>query len=120
MLPDYTIGVISLWYGEIAAIPPGWHLCDGTNGTPDLRDRFIIGAGSTYNPYDTGAAPQHAHTLTTDSHIHHFPAGSDIYSPPSGPTPPSGFAAITTDTATTDPTNHLPPWHQIVYMQFLG
>lgn len=46
-------GIICLWGGAIVDIPAGWHLCDGTNGTPDLRDRFVIGAGSTYNPDDT-------------------------------------------------------------------
>lgn len=37
-------GVILLWSGTIATIPQGWALCDGTNGTPDLRDRFVVGA----------------------------------------------------------------------------
>jgi microcystin-dependent protein len=37
-------GVITMWYGTIANIPTGWLLCDGTNGTPDLRNRFILGA----------------------------------------------------------------------------
>ena len=37
-------GIISMWSGAIAAIPAGWLLCDGTNSTPDLRDRFVIGA----------------------------------------------------------------------------
>lgn len=37
-------GVIAMWSGAIADIPAGWYLCDGNNGTPDLRDRFIVGA----------------------------------------------------------------------------
>ena len=37
-------GVIVMWSGAIADIPSGWKICDGTNGTPDLRDRFIVGA----------------------------------------------------------------------------
>lgn len=37
-------GTIVMWSGSIASIPLGWLLCDGTNGTPDLRDKFIIGA----------------------------------------------------------------------------
>lgn len=41
-------GVITLWYGSIVSIPAGWYLCDGNNGTPDLRDRFIVGAGNVY------------------------------------------------------------------------
>jgi len=37
-------GIICMWSGSISTIPNGWLLCDGTNGTPDLRSRFIIGA----------------------------------------------------------------------------
>jgi len=37
-------GAIVMWSGKISDIPEGWALCDGTNGTPDLRDRFIVGA----------------------------------------------------------------------------
>lgn len=49
-------GIISLWYGSIASVPSGWYLCDGSNGTPDLRDRFIVGAGSTYSVAATGGS----------------------------------------------------------------
>jgi hypothetical protein len=49
-------GIISLWSGSIATIPSGWLLCDGSNGTPDLRDRFVVGAGSTYVVDATGGA----------------------------------------------------------------
>lgn len=49
-------GIISLWYGSVASVPAGWFLCDGTNGTPDLRDRFIVGAGSTYAVAATGGS----------------------------------------------------------------
>ena len=38
------VGGIVMWSGTVATIPAGWQLCDGTNGTPDLRDRFVIGA----------------------------------------------------------------------------
>lgn len=39
-------GFIGMWSGTIASIPTGWYLCNGSNGTPDLRDKFIIGASS--------------------------------------------------------------------------
>jgi len=42
--------IICVWAGPIAEIPAGWVLCDGNNSTPDLRDRFLLGAGSTYAP----------------------------------------------------------------------
>lgn len=48
------VGGIIMWAGAIADIPEGWALCDGTDETPDLRDRFIVGAGSSYSIDDTG------------------------------------------------------------------
>lgn len=53
-------GIISLWYGSIATIPSGWTLCNGSNGTPDLRNRFVIGAHS-----DNGGVANT--TITTSS-----------------------------------------------------
>ena len=63
-------GGIIMWSGNIAAIPTGWALCNGSNGTPDLRDRFIVGAGSTYSVAGTGGSkdatlPSHTHTATS-------------------------------------------------------
>jgi len=52
--PAVPTGVILLWSGSTGSVPSGWYLCDGTNGTPDLRDRFIIGAGNTYAVNATG------------------------------------------------------------------
>lgn len=45
----FTIGMIMAWNGSIPNIPTGWHICDGTNGTPNLQNQFIVGAGSTYS-----------------------------------------------------------------------
>lgn len=66
-------GSIIPWYGNIADIPDGFALCNGSNGTPDLRDRFIVGAGSSYALRATGGAasvslsvsqmPSHEHFL---------------------------------------------------------
>jgi microcystin-dependent protein len=68
-------GGIIIWSGDIAAIPSGWLLCDGGSGTPDLRDRFVVGAGLGYAVGDTGGSvsvtletanlPSHAHTLSS-------------------------------------------------------
>ncbi len=41
-------GLVILYYGDVDEIPPGWHLCDGTEGTIDLRDKLVPGAGNTY------------------------------------------------------------------------
>ena len=69
---SFVTGMIILWYGNTGNIPTGFVLCDGNNSTPDLRDRFIVGAGSAYSPGDTGGAnsvtltvnqiPPHTHT----------------------------------------------------------
>jgi hypothetical protein len=56
------VGGIILWSGSTATIPAGWQLCDGTNSTPDLRDRFVIGAGNTYAVAATGGAATHTHS----------------------------------------------------------
>lgn len=50
----FSVGTIVMWYGVIGGIPTGWQICDGTGGTPDLRDKFVIGAGATYAYGDTG------------------------------------------------------------------
>jgi len=60
-------GAIMLWSGAVGAIPSGYVLCDGLNATPDLRDRFVIGAGSTYAVAATGGATT---TSTVVAHTH--------------------------------------------------
>jgi len=88
------IGGIIMWSGQIASIPDGWALCDGLQSTPDLRNRFVMGAGSGNGPLGqhrnvgaTGGAetvtltvgqlPAHNHGVsgnTTDggAHTHNF------------------------------------------------
>ena len=50
----FTAGMIMMFYGDVGDIPSGWALCDGNNGRPDLRNRFIVGVGSDYVLGDTG------------------------------------------------------------------
>jgi len=73
-------GGIIMWSGLIASIPTGWALCDGNNGTPDLRNRFIVGAGDTYDRNDTGGSTttstDGSHTHTTDTSGAHDHGGS--------------------------------------------
>jgi microcystin-dependent protein len=73
-------GSITLWSGATSALPVGWVLCDGTNGAPDLRGRFIIGAGSTYAVGATGGSADavvvaHSHTITDPGHAHDLALG---------------------------------------------
>lgn len=101
-----------LWYGAIGAIPAGYVLCDGNNGTPNLQNKFIVGAGDTYPVDDTGGSVQHNHAFTGDGHSHTIPAGTNIAG--------GGTYAFWTDTdpavGTTDDTNHLPPYHALAYI----
>ncbi len=64
-------GGIIMWSGAIVDIPSGWYLCNGSNGTPDLRNRFIVGAGDTYAVDATGGEATHALTeAELASHLH--------------------------------------------------
>jgi len=68
-------GTIQIWSGSLGTIPNGWQLCDGTNGSPDLRDRFVAGAGSTYAPDDTGGSATHVLTdseVPVRDHVHEY------------------------------------------------
>jgi hypothetical protein len=57
-------GIIVLWSGATTSVPKGWALCDGTNGTPNLRDKFVVGAGSTYAVAATGGSnAAHTHSI---------------------------------------------------------
>ncbi len=51
-------GMITMWSGDITKIPPGWALCDGTNGTPDLRGRFVLGYNPTQQTDPSGGTPR--------------------------------------------------------------
>ncbi|WP_271782233.1 hypothetical protein [Aquimarina algiphila] len=68
------IGSIMMWSGSVASIPKGWALCNGANGTPDLRNRFIVGAGSSYNVGAKGGADQV--TLTQNQMPSHYHDGN--------------------------------------------
>jgi len=64
-------GVVVMWSGATTAVPSGWALCDGSNGTPDLRDRFVVGAGSGYASGNTGGVNSidisHSHAIAAES-----------------------------------------------------
>ena len=70
-------GGIILWSGSSSNIPAGWALCDGTNGTPNLVDKFVVGATGSYATGATGGSkdaivPSHSHTFSgsaTDKYI---------------------------------------------------
>lgn len=83
--PALPSGVIVIWSGSVGSVPVGYVLCDGTNGTPDLRNSFILGAGNAYAVGQTGGSTDaivvsHTHTansVVTDSGHQHFIANTD-------------------------------------------
>ena len=91
------VGGIIMWSGNIVNLPSWWQICDGTNGTPDLRNQFLVGAGDTYAvdatggtitsswshthsvSGATGADGAHTHTLTVSNestHTHRYTSGN--------------------------------------------
>jgi hypothetical protein len=133
-------GVISLWYGSIGSVPTGWYLCDGANGTPDLRNRFVVGAGSTYSVAATGGSTDavvvsHTHTTTTTvtdpGHVH-GQLGNGALCPGGGSQVPLGNfgsafstasnttgigVSVTNATAGVSGTNaNLPPYYALAYI----
>lgn len=107
------VGMILLFNLAIAKIPEHWALCDGSLGTPDLRDKFIVGAGDTYDPGDTGGDVDHQHDFTSDIHYHQLVSGTDIVENEDFSPLLDGAVA----TGTTDNGNVLPPYHGIVFIK---
>lgn len=109
-------GIICLWSGAIVDIPAGWSLCDGGNGRPDLRDKFVIGAGSTYAPDDTGGVVNHTHEFTGNGHVHGIPQTAGC---PGGGGNPC-LDGLDTDSevaaGTTDSDGSLPPYFALAYI----
>lgn len=81
----FSQGMIIMWAGSSGSIPLGWLLCDGTNGTPNLRDKFIIGSGGQYATGSNGGS--NSLTLTVDNlpaHQHNFDTPYSLDSSGSG------------------------------------
>jgi hypothetical protein len=138
----FVAGMIMLWSGSSASIPSGWVLCDGSNSTPDLRNRFVVGAGSTYAVGATGGSadaivvshthtatstvtdPGHRHTVRTDlgangSWVGNSGVGSGPYDISNAAlTATTGITVATTNASTgSSGTNaNLPPYYALCYI----
>ena len=137
-------GMIVMWSGSAASIPAGWSLCDGTNGTPDLRGKFIVGAGGSYAVGATGGAetvtlteaqmPSHAHGGSTDiqgNHSHTYQMKAITGGDPGGGDPQSiglgnfntGVAGAHAHNITTDsrgsgaPHENRPPYYALCFIR---
>lgn len=114
-MPQIKSGMILLWSGAIGLIPGGYVICDGTHGTPDLRDRFILGAGATF-PVDFSAGSfTHTHNFTGDGHYHELDVGVGL----TGGTAIDNFTTVDAATGTTDPGNSVPPFYALAWIMKL-
>lgn len=131
-------GGIIMWSGTLANIPAGWYLCDGDNGTPDLRDKFVCGAANGANPGTTGGAATHTHTVNshthTIAHAHTYSGTTDNYTAPynaagdgstsspthahtySGTTSTSSDNSGASGTLTSNAGSSLPPFYALAFI----
>ena len=125
------VGCIVLWSGSVATIPAGYLLCNGAYGTPNLADRFILGAGNLYAPAAAGGStdlvvPSHTHSITDPGHLHYSSGTTggaliglstvDYDNANNIPTTTAttGIAIVTTGES---PTNaNMPPYYALCYI----
>ena len=135
----FPSGGIILWSGSVASIPSGWVLCNGSNSTPDLRDKFIVGAGSTYAVGNTGGSadavvvshthtatstvtdPGHNHTYTSYANLTGTAGANPIWANTSTVNTGNAYTnitvATTNSTAGVSGTNaNLPPYYALCYI----
>ena len=146
--PGIPIGLIVMWAGSIEDLPTGWEICNGSNGTPDLRKKFIQGVPSGDDPGSSGGSlthnhtytdiPSHSHSLSSEgySHTHEYDMsvfyGTFLY--PSAPVlRPSSTSTYSADVphthimneagiaeCTTQNSDHLPPYYKIAFIMNTG
>jgi len=113
---DFLLKGIYLWFGSIASIPGTFRLCDGSLGTPDLRNRFLNCAGDSYDPSNTGGNINHNHDFSGDGHNHTLVLGANLKT---GIFAPSNLSTENI-TGTTDNADKRPPYHSLAYIMYAG
>ena len=128
-------GCIIIWSGATGAVPAGYYLCNGLNGTPDLRNSFVLGAGSTYSVGQTGGSTDaivvshtHTATVTDPGHYHNLASSGSGTLANDSPSGLTGASTTITATATTgisvansttgvSGTNaNMPPYYALAYI----
>lgn len=123
-------GLIVMWSGTLDDIPDGWQLCDGTNGTPDLRGRFIRSASVLLPPHDQGGSEQHRHLFNDGPHTHDFTTNGHLHTLEGPNAHAIGYSApsiidTVQDSGTTDETtvvgltnlvDNQPPYYSLAYI----
>jgi len=122
-------GCILIWSGSAGSIPSGFQLCDGTNGTPDLRNSFVLGAGNSYVVGQTGGSTDaivvsHTHSVNDPGHFHTYTtlggSGSTYQGGSGGEVSAntgSQVTGITLQTAGTSGSGaNMPPYYALCYI----
>ena len=136
----FPAGGIIMWSGAVSAIPLGWLLCDGTSGTPNLKNRFVVGAGDTYAVDATGGSADavvvshtHTATVTDPGHNHTLTAwiggsaagqggGGDAgqrlttYGTISTATANTGITVANSTSGVSGTNANLPPYYALAYI----
>ena len=137
-LTAFVSGMIMLWSGSEASIPTGWVLCDGTNSTPNLQDRFVVGAGNTYAVGANGGSadavvvshthsttvsdPGHAHGWSYSNRLLYNAGGGNPSTYPGGAVNQTTASAVTGISVTANATGvsgtnaNLPPYYALCYI----
>jgi hypothetical protein len=144
-ITSFVTGMIMMWYGTVSTIPAGWFLCNGSNSTPDLRNKFVIAAdadsGGAAKTTVTGTATQsggsadavvvtHTHVATDTGHTHGYTAPSAYtQATAGGGGTAAGSGALTTGTNTalnitnavpvgsvSGTNQNLPPYYALCYI----
>lgn len=129
-LVNAPIGAIMIWSGAEDTVPEGWSICNGENGTLDLRDRFVLSAGDVHEVGETGGSeevtltleqmPRHNHTYSGNSTTYN----SELTNSSSGKKVWIGTASTRNTGSTPDgnaePHPNMPPYYTALYIQKTG
>lgn len=122
-------GTIIMWSGSITSLPNGWKFCDGQNGTPDLRGRFVLGVNPSNAPVRDltsttigGKGGAETHTLTIEEMPPHNHKMTNLYrhNRSAGNShntfQPLGDAEFTENTGGGRPHNNMPPYYVLAFL----
>ena len=120
-------GVITMWSGSADKVPNGWAICDGQNGTPDLRGRFVLGGNNEYKIGSSGGSSTHALTmLELPPHTHNVSGVKITESTTGGSLFSGGEDSITpwndgrtSSTGEGEAFNIMPPYYVLAYIMKL-
>ena len=134
VVPSLPSGCIIIWSGSVGSIPTGFVICDGSNGTPDLRNSFVLGAGNSYTVGQTGGSTDaivvshtHTATVTDPGHFHvyqmlqgsggqFFGSGGQVSGDRNTSTATTGISVTNATAGTSGAGANMPPYYALCYI----